>query len=160
MDRISTMPRCFAQCRLRASRLARYRRLHAKWKAEAETGAYRAANDTYYHAQAALIARFGSWERARRSRTGKPLCTAAFARVSAAEDAYYDHCTAPMYRAAARLVETPAPDLHALLAKIDVITEHGLDTHDDMRRRPIDVLREDVKRLGHRVTVNALYAGR
>lgn len=130
-------------------RLGRYRRLHTRWKAEAETGAYRAANDAYYRARAELTARFGSWEKARRSRTGNPLCTAAFARVSDAEDTYYDNCTAPMYRAAARLVGTPAPDLHALLAKIDVIREYGLEPHDDIRRHPIDLLREDVERLGN-----------
>ncbi|MEA3031274.1 MAG: hypothetical protein QOG13_2599 [Sphingomonadales bacterium] len=129
-------------------RLARYRRLHARWKAEAETGAFRAANDEYNRARAALIARFGSWERALRSRTGKPLCAAAFARVSRAEDVYYDRSTAPLNRAAIQLVQTPAPDLLALLAKIEIIHEHRLDSDDDMRRTPIDVLREDVKRLG------------
>jgi len=131
-------------------RLARYRRLHARWKAEAETGAFRQANDEYNQARADLIARFGSWEKALRSRIGKPLCAAAFARVSAAEDVYYDRFTAPLNRAAIRLVLTPAPDLLALLAKIEVIHGHGLDSDDDMRRTPIEVLRNDVERLGKR----------
>lgn len=128
-------------------RLALYRRLQASWKAEAETGAFRAANDEYARARADLIARFGSWEKARRSRIGKPLCSAAFAHVSAIEDAFYARFTAPMNRAAMQLVMTPAPDLHALLAKIEVIREHELETDDGMRRSPIELLREDVSRL-------------
>lgn len=128
-------------------RLARYRRLHARWKAEAETGAFRAANDLYYREQAGLSARFGSWEKARRSRIGKPLCAAAFARVSAAEDAYYDRCTAPMHRAAIRLALTPAPDLQALLVKINLILEHQFETFDCAVEHPYEVLRDDVRRL-------------
>jgi hypothetical protein len=125
-------------------RLARYRRLHARWKTEAESGAFRAVNDRYNREQAALCARFGSWDKACRSRTGKPLCSAAFTRIEAAEDTYYDNCTAPMHRAAARLIVTPAPDLPALLAKIEIIREHELDTFDDLPKHPLDVLREDV----------------
>lgn len=128
-------------------RLARYRRLRARWEAEAETGAFRAANDEYNRARAELIARFGSWEKALRSRTGKSLCAAAFARVDAAEDTYYDRFTAPLNRAIIRLALTPAPDLPALLAKIEVIHDHELDSDNDMRRAPIEVLREDVGRL-------------
>ena len=41
-------------------RLARYQRLHARWKFEAAQGAFRAANDLYYREQAELSARFGS----------------------------------------------------------------------------------------------------
>jgi hypothetical protein len=125
-------------------RLARYRRLHTRWKTEAESGAFRAANDRYHREHADLVARFGSWDKACRSRTGKPLCTAAFTRIEAAEDAYYDNCTTPMHHAAARLIGTPAPELPALLAKIEIIREHELDTFDDMPKHPLDTLREDV----------------
>ena len=52
-----------------------------------------------------------------------------------------------MYRAAIRLALTPAPDLHALLVKIEIIHEHELETHEGMSRNPFDVLREDVGRL-------------
>jgi len=127
-------------------RLAHYRRLHARWKAEAETGAFRAANERYNSERAALSARFGSWEKALRSRTGKPLCAAAFARIDAAEDAYYDHCTAPMQRAAVRLVLTPAPDVHALLVKLDVIREIGLEDFETMPRPAFELVREDLER--------------
>lgn len=128
-------------------RLARYRRLHARWLAEAETGAFRAANDEYNRVRAELAARFCSWQKALRSRNARPLCNAAFRRISAAEDTYYDHFTAPPNRAAIQLVLTPAPDLGALLAKIEIIHEHELDSDDDMHRPPIDVLRGDVGRL-------------
>lgn len=129
-------------------RLARYRSLHARWTVEAESGAFRAANDEYNRARANLIARFGSWEKALRSRIGRPLCATAFARVNAAEDAYYDRFTAPLNRAVIQLVQTPAPNLPALLAKIEIIREHELESHDDMPRPPIELLQEDVKRLG------------
>ena len=128
-------------------RLARYQRLHAHWKFEAEQGAFRAANDRYMRERTELSARFGSWEKARRSRTGKPLCAAAFARVSAAEDAYYDRCTAPMHRALARLIRTPAPDLPALLAKLEIIREHEPDFFDDAPFHSFAMLREDVRLL-------------
>lgn len=129
-------------------RLARYRRIHARWKTEAESGAFRAANDEYNRTRANLIARFGSWENALQSRIGRPLCAASFARVDAAEDFYYDRFTAPLSRAVIQLVQTPAPNLPALLAKIEIIREHELDSHDDMPCPPIELLREDVTRLG------------
>jgi len=128
-------------------RLARYSRIHARWKTEAESGAFRAANDEYNRARADLIVRFGSWEKALRSRTGKPLCTAAFAKVDAAEDAFYDRFTAPLNRTLIQLVETPSPNLSALFAKIELIHEHRLDSDDNMRRTPIEVLRDDARRL-------------
>lgn len=128
-------------------RLARYLRLHDRWKAEAETGAFRAANDEFAGARAGLVARFGSWEKARKSRIGKPLCRVAFARVSEAEDAFYDRFTAPLNRAIIQLVHTPVPDLPALLAKIEVIQKHEPDAEDGLRRPPIELLREDVRRL-------------
>jgi hypothetical protein len=127
-------------------RLARYQRLHGRWKAKAESGAFRAANDRYKRERAALSERFGSWEKARRSRTGKPLCAAAFALIDAAEDAYYDRCTAPMHRAAIRLALTPAPDLRALLAKLDVIRELSLEDFETMPRPAFDLVREDLER--------------
>jgi len=128
-------------------RLAHYRRLHAHWKAEAESGAFRAANDCYQQVYTQLSARFGSWEKARRSRIGKPLCAAAFASIDAAEDAYYDRCTAPMHQAATRLALTPAPDLQALRAKIEIMHRHQLETDDDLPRHPFELLGEDVGRL-------------
>lgn len=128
-------------------RLTRYRRIHARWKTEAESGAFRAANDAYKRARAGIIARFGTWEKALRSRTGKPLCKAAFTRIDAAEDAYYDTCTAPMHRAPVSLIRTPAPGLRALLAKIEIIQEHELEMFDDMPVHPLEALRMDMTRL-------------
>jgi hypothetical protein len=128
-------------------RLARYRRLHAAWKAEAETGAFRAANDRYERKKAAIEARFGSWAAALASRRARPGMRAAYERVSAAEDLYYHRYTAPMYRAMTRLVHTAAPDLPALLAKIEIIREHEPDLFDDAPLRSFEMLRKDVERL-------------
>lgn len=68
--------------------------------------------------------------------------------MDAAGDAYYDRFTAPLNRAVVQLVQTPAPNLPALLAKIEIIGEHELDSHDEMPCPPIELLREDVTRLG------------
>jgi hypothetical protein len=125
-------------------RLTIYRRLAARTKEAAETGFYRQALDRYDREQAALASRFGSWEAARESQEGGPLCRAAFERVDAAEEAYYDRCTAPMHRAAVRLALTPAPDLEALLAKIRIVAEQQLDELGSMTRPVLEVLAEDV----------------
>ncbi|HEX8192743.1 MAG TPA: hypothetical protein VF552_07555 [Allosphingosinicella sp.] len=128
-------------------RLAAYRRLAARTKEAAETGFYRQANDRYEREQSALAARFGSWEAARASEQGRPLCRAAFAQVDAAEEAYYDRCTAPMQRAAVRLALTPAPDLEALLTKIHIMDEHQLDEVGHMKPPVLRVLTADLQRL-------------
>lgn len=128
-------------------RLATYRRLAARKKEAAETGFYRQANDRYEREQAALAHRFGSWQAARASEAGRPLCRAAFAQVDAAEQAFYDRCTAPMKRAAVRLAVTPAPDVEALLTKIRVMQEQQLDELDCMKRPVLEVLARDVRPL-------------
>jgi hypothetical protein len=43
------------------------------------------------------------------------------------------------------VVNSPAPDLRALLAKIEIIHECQLDSDDDVRRTPIEVLRDDLR---------------
>jgi hypothetical protein len=128
-------------------RLATYRRLAARTKEAAETGFYRQALDRYDREQAALAERFGSWEAARASEQGRPLCRAAFERVDAAEEAFYDRCTAPMHRAAVRVALTPAPNLEALLAKIRIMHEHELGELASMTRPALEVLAEDTKQI-------------
>jgi len=128
-------------------RLARYRRLHARWKAEAESGTFRAANDRYNREHAELSARFGSWAAALESDEGRPLCEAAFEHLDAVENAYYDRFTAPAHRAAVLLALTPAPDLEALSTKIRVMAEHKLDEADSLERPALEVLAEDVRLL-------------
>lgn len=128
-------------------RLAHYRRLHARAKAEEETGAFRAANDAYNEVFAEMTARFGTWPKARRSKTAKPLCTAAFARITAAEAAYCRQYTVPLEKAVLALVRTPAPDLHALRAKIEVMRDQEVDCLDGTPSDPLEVVWEDVRRL-------------
>jgi hypothetical protein len=128
-------------------RLTLYRRLHARWRAEAETGAYRAANDEYEEVRQQLIARFGSWQKACRSRLGKPLCATAFAHVTSAENAYYQDFTAPMQRAIERLLSTPVPDLRGLLAKLETLLEHELESFESDVPQPWKALISDVRRL-------------
>jgi hypothetical protein len=128
-------------------RLAVYRRCHARWKEAAETGFFRAANEEYNRVYSDLIARHGSWQKARRWRRDGPQCAAAFARISAAEETFYHRCTAPMQRAAGRLALTPPPNLEALLAKIRAMHEHELGELGCMTRPVLQVLAEDVERL-------------
>jgi hypothetical protein len=128
-------------------RLAHYRRLHACAKAEAETGEFRAANDRYNRIYEELTARFGSWPKACRSKIGKPLCAAAYARVAAAEDAYYRQHTKPVQKAARRLARTPAPNLDALRAKIEVMREQEFESSDGGASDPLEVVWQDVRRL-------------
>lgn len=128
-------------------RLARYRLLHARAKAESETGAFRAANAAYNQVFAEMTARFGNWPKALRSKTGKPLCTAAYARITAAETAYCRQYTLPLEKAALALLRTPAPDLHALRAKIEVMRDQQVDCFDGTPSDPLEVVWKDVRRL-------------
>jgi hypothetical protein len=128
-------------------RFARYRRLHTRWKAEAETGAYRAANDRYEQEKEAIEERFGSWPDALKSKVARPLMKAAFERVNAAENVYYERHTAPMYRAMTQLVQTPVPDLPALRTKLEIIREHEPDLFEDSPFHSFEMLCEDVVRL-------------
>lgn len=124
-------------------RLAEYRKRFTRWQNETDSGAF-AANEEYNRHYAALSARFGSWLDALRSPIGTPVCRAAFAPMSAAEETFYDDFTAPMLRAAVRLALTPAPDLPALLEKILVAYEQELDELESMERPVLEVLAGDV----------------
>ncbi|HYD37454.1 MAG TPA: hypothetical protein VEA60_07565, partial [Allosphingosinicella sp.] len=99
-------------------RLARYRRLAARAQAAAETGWFRAANDRFY----------------RESADPNADQEAAFARLDRAEDFYWYRCIAPLHRAAATVVLTPAPDLAALRTKLTVIRTHQLHEPGPMER--------------------------
>jgi hypothetical protein len=110
--------------------LTRYRALAARTKTAAETGWFRAANDTYNRACA--------------DRTADRQ--AAFARVDRAENLFWHRCTAPLAAAAEALVLTPTPDLEALRVKLAVIRVHQLHEEGSMRRDCIEVLEEDVHR--------------
>jgi hypothetical protein len=135
-----TVPNCSPKWH---RRLAAYRRLAARTKEAAETGFYRQALDRYDHEVVAIEHRFGD----RTVPEARHLIRAAFERVDAVEEAFYDHCTAPMQRAAVRLANTPTPDLAALVAKIRVIQEQELDELGSMTRPLVEVLAEDVKQL-------------
>lgn len=128
-------------------RLARYRRLHARARQAAETGPLHQANRRYERDRAVLKARFGSWEEALETQEGRALGRAAFARVTRAEEIYYDRFTAPMMRSAILLATTPAPDLAALLAKIRVMQAHEMQELDTLPKPAFELLAEDVRRL-------------
>ncbi|HEX2763478.1 MAG TPA: hypothetical protein VHM92_06485 [Allosphingosinicella sp.] len=128
-------------------RLARYRRLADRMKAETETGFLWKANRRYDRDRAVIKARFGSWEAALGTPEGRELGRAAFDRVARAEEAYYDRCTAPAMRAAVLVCQTPVPDLPALLSKIEVMQAHELQEEGSMPTPALELLVEDVERL-------------
>ena len=140
-----TVPECAATCarRLWDRRLARYRRLAAAAAEAAETGWFREANERYEREAAETAAPFGG-----ESDQARRLRRAAFERVSAAEDAYWERCTEPMQRAAVALALTPAPDLAAVREKIGVMRAVRLHELGGMPRAYLEVLEEDLGRLG------------
>lgn len=145
--RLAETPEPVADPALWRRRLAAYRRAAARAKAAAETGWFRAANDLYARECAGIDARFGGREAAGASAEGRRLRAAAFARVDAAEEAYWERCTAPMQRAAIALAVAAAPDLAGVRAKIAVIRAHALEEIDATPRHPLDLVDDDLARL-------------
>ena len=130
-------------------RLARYRRLAAETEEAATTGWFAAANACYKRELAGIAARFGSRDAAE-SDEARRLRRAAFERVDAAEEAFWERCTDPTQKAAVALALTPAPDLPALAAKLRAMRTHQLHELPSMTRNCFDLLEEDVERLATR----------
>jgi hypothetical protein len=127
-------------------RLARYTRLATSAKKAAETGWFRAANDRYNRECAAPDPTHPE-EGLSLSKAGLEGRQAAFARVTRAENLYYDRHAAPLYRAATLLAETPAPDLPSLLAKIRVMQAHELQEDGALPVPALSLLVKDAERL-------------
>jgi len=131
-------------------RLARYTRLAESAKKAAEIGWFRAANDRYNQEIAALegdTIPAHPEEGLSLSKARLEGRKAAFARVTKAENLYYDRHAAPLTHAATLLAETPAPDLPALLAKIRVMQTHELQEEGALEKPALAPLGEDVRRL-------------
>lgn len=128
-------------------RLDSYRRLAERARAAAETGWFRAANDTYYRLCDEIAARFGGEAAAARSAEARALRKEGLCRVSRAEDLYWRRCTAPMQEAAAALAFTPAPNLAAVRAKIAILRAHELDEAEVLARNALELVDEDLRRL-------------
>lgn len=125
--------------RLWDRRLARYRRLSAETEAAGESGGWFHAANARFGRECAAAAGRADFEAVRR---------AAFVRVAAAEDAYWERCTDPMQKAAAALAGTPAPNLAALRAKIGAMRAVQLHELGRTGRDCLALLEEDVARLG------------
>ena len=121
-------------------KLACYRRLAAAAREADESGWFREASLRYDREMEGLRGRERTaGEEARRA--------AAWARMSAAEEAFWERCTEPVQKAAVALACTPAPDLAALGAKIAAMRDEEFPTLNRMRRNCFDLLEEDVRRL-------------
>ena len=140
---------CFATLAMTwKQRLARYRRIAATATEAAETGWFHEANARYDRELEAIDARFGARGTGEQPAEAKTIRAAAFRRVAAAEDAYWERCTAPMQEAAVALALTPAPDVAAVREKIGAMRAVQLHELDRMKRDCFEVLEEDLGRLG------------
>lgn len=123
--------------RLWRRRLARYRRLAAAAEEAAERGWFREANARHDRER----------EACRGMLDAEALRAAAWERLAAAEDAYWERCTDPMQKAAVALATTPAPGLDAVREKIAVMRKVRLHELDSMERDCFDLLLRDLERL-------------
>ena len=128
-------------------RLDAYLRIAREAEEAAESGWFAAANARYWADRAEVVARFGSWEAAAASPEGRQHRRTAFARVSEAEDAFWDRCTEPMQEAAVALALTPAPNVAAVRDKARVMRVLQLQELDRMEPDCFEVLEEDLGRL-------------
>ena len=71
---------------------------------------------------------------------------AASAAMERAEQEYFDRSVKPMYDAQCALLATPAPDLDAVRAKIDIMATYAF-VESDVGRPPETIIAEDVERL-------------
>lgn len=69
-------------------------------------------------------------------------------RSDEAANQHYDRYYIPENNAAIAVVMSPAPNVEALLDKIRLVVEYDLDSDRDMKRDPMEIVLEDVRRLG------------
>lgn len=86
------------------------------------------------------------------------LRSASSANMAAAERAFVREYCEPMWRAAADLVLTPAPNLVAALFKVALIQVEDLDNDGYTNRDAMEIVLEDVARLGASINANFLPA--
>ncbi len=143
----ATVPDSTSERRAWERKLARYRRLAAEAEEAAATGWFAAASARYHRERAAIAARFGSWEAAGACAEGRRARAEAFGPDEAAEQLYWERCTAPMQQAAVALALAPAPDLAAVRAKIAAMRAHELESLGSMPRHPLELIDEDLGRI-------------
>lgn len=129
----------------------RYRLLHGLITAEESFGAMGQANAVHDEERARVARKVGcAAKEVWRREDGRSLLKASFDAVELAEKRFaVDWCT-PYDAAAVALVLTPAPDIDAILYKVDVIERHDLSGEGALPRDPMSILLDDAQRLGVR----------
>jgi hypothetical protein len=125
----------------------------------AETGFLAEANARYAREREILADPFGDCGTAADSTEAPGFPEAAFARVSHAEEIFYNRCTAPMLRAAILVALTPAPHVPALIQKVRIMQGHHLQEVDAMPRPILEILCDDIRRLQSKRAENRQASG-
>jgi hypothetical protein len=123
----------------------RYRCLRALSEASEDFGPITEANQQWDAFKYTLEAKYGSWERAKKSEP--EACDQAWEKVWQAEMMAYNTYGLPMELAAIELMHVPAPNIDAALLKVQIAKQHELDNHSRMGSNPFDLVREDLARL-------------
>jgi hypothetical protein len=102
------------------------------------------ANDDWTRSGYDLETEFGSIDAAKRHPTGKRKVDkrfAAYAKVEETQSDYYE----PADEAARRLIRTPAPNVDAVLLKIEVTKTHELHFAEDMGDEPWQIIASELR---------------
>lgn len=138
---------------LTASTCSEWNRRMADWlrwtglnRADSAFGKYAILALAHELAEARTLEKFGG------QRGSNPAAVAELRTTWAALEAYeqivLEQFDRPLWRAAALLAQTPAPNLTAALFKIQLIKREDLDADANMERDAFDVVVDDMARLG------------
>lgn len=129
------------------ARVAHWRLAVVLRDADQKFGAYAKSSQTFEEESYRLKREYGGWERAQATKEGKERAKRIFASQMAGERAWYSKFVEPADDAAIALMTTPAPDVTALSLKVEVAEAHELDNHAGMPAEPIEIIRQDARRL-------------
>ena len=79
--------------------------------------------------------------------TGSVEWEAVWNAMTASEAARFKDYLAPLWRSARMVALASAPNFAAILVKIKISKEEELDNDGEMMRDPMDLIREDIRRV-------------
>ncbi|HEX8579920.1 MAG TPA: hypothetical protein VF655_10045 [Allosphingosinicella sp.] len=127
--------------------LAAYQIAAALADADASFGPFAKENLAFDVSKQELQQAYGSIDRATVDPEGRASWERVWSRMGEAEETRYRQVLTPMWQAAIRLAETPAPDLAAALTKIEIIKHEELDNDTSTTRDPFELVAEDMARI-------------
>lgn len=126
-----------------------YRLAVALYDANDAFGYTKAINNEHDRLRYDLDQKYGNWRKA--PAVDQAAVRASLQRCNDASERSLDLYVNPADRAAIALMLTPAPDVDAVHIKIAIAAKHELDNTTGMPREPMDIIIEDVRRLGGEV---------